>query len=111
MFSEEYADAPYLGIMFLGAFIGSIVAAIGIHWHEPLWGWGLGVLIGLGSIVGYILSRTVGLPISGIEPWGPAIGYVSLALEIVFVVLSATVLDDKNASSSLLQRRRATSSR
>ncbi len=93
MVGEEYVEAPYLGVMFLGAFIGSIIAAIGIYRHELLWGWGTGVFIALGSIVGYLLSRTIGLPISGIEPWGPATGYVSLVVEILFVVLSARLLE------------------
>jgi urea transporter len=88
MYGEEYAEAPYLGIMFLGAFIGSIIAAMKIY-RQELWGWGIGALIALGSILGYLLSRTIGLPISGIEPWGPATGYVSVVVEILFVVLSA----------------------
>jgi hypothetical protein len=83
---DEFNDAPYLGIMFIGAFVGSIIAAIGIYRHSFLWGWGLGALIALGSCVGYILSRTVGLPISGVEPWGPGIGYFSLLMEILFLV-------------------------
>jgi hypothetical protein len=88
-FGEEYAEARYLGIMFLGVFIGSMIAAIGIYRQEVLWGWGTGALISLGSIAGYLLSRTTGLPIAGIEPWGPAAGYAGLAVEILFVVLTA----------------------
>jgi hypothetical protein len=110
MFGEEYAEAPYLGVMFLGAFIGSIIAAMGIYRQELLWGWGIGALIAFGSIVGYVLSRTVGLPISGIEPWGPEIGYVSLVVEIIFVVLSTRVLEFKRSGRKLVQQRTATSS-
>ena len=93
MFGEEHAEAPYLGIMFLGAFTGSIIAAIGIYRQEPLWGWGMGALMALGSIAGYLLSRTVGLPISGIEPWGPSLGYLSLVLELLFAGLAARLLE------------------
>jgi hypothetical protein len=82
----EYAEAPYLGILFFAAFYMSLVAAIGIFRGEFLWGWGLGGLIALASCVGYLLSRTVGLPISGIEPWGPATGYLSLLVEAFFIV-------------------------
>jgi hypothetical protein len=87
MFPAEYKEAPYLGLMFLGAFLGSIIAAIGIYRKQPLWGWGVGALIALGSLVGYVLSRTVGLPVSGVEPWGPALGYLSLVVEILFFLL------------------------
>ena len=83
---DEYVDAAYLGAMFFGAFLSSIFAAIGIYRGNILWGWGLGVLIAVGSLAGYILSRTVGLPISGIEPWGPVIGYLSIILEVAFAL-------------------------
>lgn len=103
MFAEEYAEAPYLGVMFLGSFIGSIIAAMGIFGRQPLWGWGIGAMIALGSIVGYVLSRTIGLPISGIEPWGPAIGYVSLVVEIVFLALSARVPEFKKLAGKVIR--------
>ena len=105
MFSEEYAEAPYLGVMFVGSFIGSVIAAMGIYRQQPLWGRGTGALIALGSIVGYVLSRTIGLPISGIEPWGPAIGYVSLAVEIIFLALSARVPEFKRLAGKVIQSR------
>lgn len=92
---DEYQDAPYLGVMFVGAFIVSIISAIGIYRKRPLWGWGMGLLVALGSIVGYILSRTVGLPISGIEAWGPPIGYLSLAVEILYVGLFTRIPEFK----------------
>jgi hypothetical protein len=92
---DEYKDAPYLGVMFVGAFIASIIAAIGIYRKKLLWGWGMGMLVALGSIVGYILSRTVGLPISGVEAWGPAIGYLSLAVEILYVALFTRIPEFK----------------
>ncbi len=95
MSAEEYAEAPYLGVLFLGAFVASIIAAVSIYRQQVLWGWGIGALISLGSIVGYVLSRTVGLPISGIEPWGPAIGYGSLVVEILFVALSVRLPEFK----------------
>lgn len=93
IFTEEYGEAHYLGVMFLAAFVGAVVAAIGIYREQTLWGWMLGAFVALGSILGYVLSRTVGLPVSGIEPWGPPIGYASLVLEIIFVVLSARATD------------------
>ena len=105
MFGEEYAEAPYLGVMFLCAFIGSIMAAIGIYRRELLWGWGTGALIALGSIAGYLLSRTIGLPISGIEPWGPATGYASLALEFLFVALTARLPEVQTLVKKAIQER------
>jgi hypothetical protein len=82
----EYMEAPYLGVMFFGAFLSSIVAAVGIYRGELLWGWGLGGLIAIGSFAGYLLSRTVGLPVSGVEEWGPVLGYLSLVIEAIFAL-------------------------
>jgi hypothetical protein len=104
---DEFNDAPYLGIMFVGAFFASIVAAIGIYRNQPLWGWGTGLLVALGSMVGYILSRTVGLPISGVEPWGPAIGYLSLILEFLFVAAFTRTAEFKQLLAMLTQRKSA----
>jgi hypothetical protein len=80
----EFQDAPYMGILFFGFFLASIVSAIGIYRGEFLWGWALGGLLCIGAIVGYFVSRTVGMPISGIEDWGPPLAYFSILLELIF---------------------------
>lgn len=80
----EYQDAPYMGILFFLFFLGSIVSAVGIYRGELLWGWVLGGLLAIGAIVGYLISRTVGMPISGVENWGPSLAYFSIFLELIF---------------------------
>ena len=80
----EFQDAPYMGILFFLFFLASIVSAYGIYRGELLWGWVLGGLLAVGAIVGYLISRTVGMPISGIEDWGPPLAYFSIFLELVF---------------------------
>ena len=52
-----------------------------------VWGWSLAVLIAAGSLVGYLTSRTVGLPLSGIEEWGPVLGYLSIVVEAALILL------------------------
>jgi hypothetical protein len=76
-----------LGLVFVAAFLLSVVKAIGIYRIQPLWGWSLSVLIAFGSLLGYLLSRTVGLPVSGVEAWGPFIGYLFLVVEVFFIGL------------------------
>ena len=73
--------------MFGSCGVASIVAAIGIYRDARLWGWGLGLLIAGGAFVGYILSRTVGLPGMEVEEWLNPLGILSLALEVIFVGL------------------------
>jgi hypothetical protein len=83
----EFQDAPYMGILFFVFFLGSIVSAVGIYKGSLLWGWALGAFLAIGAIVGYLLSRTVGMPVSGVEDWGPLNAYIAMALELIFAAL------------------------
>jgi hypothetical protein len=83
----EFQDAPYMGVLFFVFFLSSIVSAIGIYRGELLWGWILGGLLSIGAIVGYLISRTIGMPISGVEDWGPPLAYFSIFLELIFFAL------------------------
>lgn len=82
----EYGDAPYMGILFYLFFVGSIISAVGIYRGELIWGWLFGGLLSIGAVVGYLISRTVGMPISGIEDWGPPLAYFAIFLELVYFV-------------------------
>ncbi len=82
--SGEFQDAPYMGILFFGFFVASLVSAIGIYRGELLWGWALGGFLCIGAIVGYLVSRTLGMPISGVEDWGPPLAYFSILIELFF---------------------------
>lgn len=85
----EFQDAPYMGILFFAFFLGSIVSAVGIYRGELLWGWALGGLLSIGAIIGYLVSRTVGIPVSGVENWGPLLAYFSIFLEVIYFILFA----------------------
>ncbi len=87
MVSQEYGETPYMGILFGINFVAALIAAVGIYRHET-WGWLLGVAIALGSLVGYVLSRTVGLPGMEIEAWLQPLGILSLVVEIAFIGLA-----------------------
>jgi hypothetical protein len=82
----EYDEAHYLGMLFAANFVGAIIAAVGIY-RGSLWGWILGFLVAAGSLAGYILSRTVGLPGMEIEEWLDPYGMLSVLLEVIFFVL------------------------
>ena len=84
---EDLEEAPYQGLLFLANFFGAIVAAIGIY-RGRSWGWRLGALVSVGAFVGYVISRTTGLPGLPVEEeWLEPLGLLSLLVEALFVGL------------------------
>ncbi len=84
----EYEEAAYMGYLFAANFFGALVAAWGIN-RRQAWGWGLGVIIALGSVAGYAWSRTLGMPGMEVEEWLVPYGIVALGLEGIFILLVA----------------------
>lgn len=83
----DLQEAPYQGLLFLANFFGAIIAAIGIY-RGHRWGWGLGALVAGGALVGYVISRTVGLPGLPVEEeWLEPMGVLSLLVEGLFIGL------------------------
>jgi hypothetical protein len=85
--AEEYSQARYMGVLFLANFLGSLVAAFGIARGKLGWGWILGGVIATGSILGYIQSRTVGMPGMEVEAWYDPIGIPALIIETLFLTV------------------------
>ena len=66
------------------------MAAIGIcRGHK--WGWGLGALLAGGAFVGYVISRTLGLPGMPVEEWLAPLGVISLLVEGLFMGLGLAI--------------------
>ncbi|MCY7347935.1 MAG: hypothetical protein LH614_17185 [Pyrinomonadaceae bacterium] len=92
---DAFGESTYKSVLFTLNGIGALVAAVGIF-RGASWGWLLGLLVAGGAIVGYIISRTVGLPGLEIDPeWLEPIGVVSLIAEGIFVALAAKALTKK----------------
>jgi hypothetical protein len=75
--------------------VGGVLTAITVLLARPAWlGWAAGVLLGAGPLVGYLASRSIGVP--GDHPdvgnWGDWVGTVSLFVEAALIVLSVSVL-------------------
>ena len=85
----SFGDATYKGLLFLANGIAAVVAAFGIYRGERRWGWGLGVLVAGGALVGYVTSRTVGLPGLAPDVWLEPLGVLSLMVEVAFIALYA----------------------
>jgi uncharacterized membrane protein YfcA len=88
---EDLQEAPYQGLLFLANFFGALTAAIGIY-RGSRWGWSLGALVAGGAFVGYVISRTVGLPGLPVEEeWLEPLGLLSLLVEALFIGLYLTI--------------------
>ena len=85
---DSFEEAAYKGWLFCANGVGALVAAFGIFRGQRFLGWNLGLLIALGSLIGYVASRTVGLPLIPAEPdaWLEPLGVASLIAEGLFVV-------------------------
>lgn len=86
---DAFEEATYKGLLFAANSLGCLVTAIVIYRTEKTWGWLLGFIISVSSIVGYIISRTLGLPGIPAEPdaWFEPLGVVSLLSEGIFIVI------------------------
>ncbi len=85
---DSFSDAAYKGWLFYANGAGALVAAYGIS-RKHSWGWNLGLGIAAGSLIGYVASRTVGLPYIPAEPdaWLEPRGIASLIAEGSFVAV------------------------
>jgi uncharacterized membrane protein YfcA len=89
---EDLEEGSYLGFLFLANFLGALAAAAGIY-RGNRWGWALGLFVAGGAFVGYVVSRTAGLPGLGVEEeWLEPLGVLSLIVEALFVGVLLTIL-------------------
>jgi hypothetical protein len=100
---EDYAEMPYLGVLFGVGGVLLVAAATGlIRQSASRIAWAIGALVAAGMFLGYGLSRTAGLPGMEPEPWGEPLGVVSLVLEVVFLAAAvvAFVAHSRSSGSS-----------
>jgi hypothetical protein len=86
---DSFGEAMYKGLLFVANGVGALVAAFGLYRSQREWGWVLGLLVAGGAFLGYVASRTVGLPGLPAEPdaWLEPMGVASLVCEAAFIIL------------------------
>jgi hypothetical protein len=83
--SEYFEEEPYIGYLFVAGGAGALLVAVGL-WRGPQrLAWALGAVIAVGMGVGFVLSRTVGLPGFHETEWESS-GIASLVLEVAYLV-------------------------
>jgi hypothetical protein len=99
---QRYNQAHYVGALFvvgaLGLLVGAAIAAGGDSFGRPVvWAaWSLGAIVCVGMFVGFLLSRTVGLPGYHRSDWPPE-QVIALALEAVYLVTFGMALRNRRS--------------
>jgi hypothetical protein len=91
---DKFKETPYLGVLYLGSIAGSLVAAALLTRPDSRRGWILGGAVAGLTFLGYVLSRTTGLPLSheDVGNWLEPLGLASLFVEGLIVLLSGWAL-------------------
>ena len=90
----KMSETPYLGVMYIGLMIASVIVAFALlHTGRPITWVAAGALAGL-TLLGFILSRTTGLPSAtdDIGNWKEGLGLASMFVETGVILLSAYAL-------------------
>ena len=84
---SHFKAAVYLGVLFAMNFAGTLVAATGIFRGAKGWGWTLGALISVLSLLAYVTSRLFGLPgfAEAAGEWDEPLGTLAMILEGLFL--------------------------
>jgi hypothetical protein len=84
-------EQPCLGVLFAVGAAGLLAAAAGLPppRTRPI-AWWLGAAISAGMLVGYLASRTVGLPLGDHEGWDDPYGTACLLLEAAYLATFPT---------------------
>jgi hypothetical protein len=87
-------DARYVGVLELALAAATTVTAIALIIGPVRDIWLSAVALASAALLAYIASRTIGLPGStdDIGNWGQALGIISVAAEVVVVLLAAGAL-------------------
>lgn len=95
----KLTETPYVSVMFIGAIVASLaLAAILTRSSDPrVWAAAGGLAAAI--MLGYVLSRTTGLPgaTQDIGSWSEPLGIASLFVEGALVCLTAGVLATRGA--------------
>ena len=90
----KFDETPYLAWLYIGLILGCIVVAAALVRDSDPRAWTAAALLPLGALVGYMLTRTVGLPqaMGDIGNWAEPLGLASLFVEGSLVTLACATL-------------------
>jgi hypothetical protein len=92
---SSFTSPDWLGWSYRLIEAGGVLTAIALLLPWARWlGWAAAVLLGTGPFLGYVASRSIGLPgdHGDIGNWNDWVGTVSLTVEVALVVVSLGML-------------------
>jgi hypothetical protein len=90
-----FTSPDWLGWAYRLIEVGGVLTALALVWPRAArLGWAAAVLLGAGPLLGYLASRTIGVPgdAGDVGNWGDWVGTVSLLVEAGLVTISAGML-------------------
>jgi hypothetical protein len=90
----KFSETPYMGWMYVGLMAACLVVAADLVVRGSRLAWAGAVALPLSALVGFTLTRTVGLPQAhgDIGNWSEPLGLASLFVEGTLVAFSAVAL-------------------
>jgi hypothetical protein len=87
-------ETPYLGVMYIALMVASLVVAFAILHFGSRLTWMLGLGLAASTLLGFILSRTTGLPSAtgDIGNWSEPLGLASMFVEAAVIILCGYAL-------------------
>jgi hypothetical protein len=87
-------ETPYLGVMYIGLMVASVVVAFYLLHRGSSLAWAAAGLLAAGTLIGFVLSRTVGLPnaTDDVGNWTEGLGLASMFVEAAVIVLAGYAL-------------------
>jgi hypothetical protein len=95
----KFSETPYMGYLYLALIAGALVTAFAlIRGSHPL-AWTAAIALSASAVVGYTLTRTVGLPQAhgDIGNWTEPLGLASLFVEGTVIGVAVHALAEKAA--------------
>lgn len=101
-------ETPYIGWMYIALIVGAILCAFELMRTGSDAAWAAAALLALAAMIGYTLTRTVGLPAAtgDLGNWLEPLGLASLFVEGILICLGVYVLGARGWLPSLAGARR-----
>lgn len=100
-------DPAYVGYLYYALEIaGAVAALLLLTRRAALWGWMVALGVAVGPLVGYIVTRSIGLPnyTDDIGNWAEPLGLASLAVEGLLLICAVAALAAARHARSQQQR-------